>query len=94
MFVDLDQLPAAFPDGEADGAPERLRRALGDLAPEDIDDGPQTAPSKRLIREIGAYAAQKPLAGPLIAARIGLPRLRGACPHLDEWIRKLEVLAG
>jgi hypothetical protein len=46
VFVDLDQLLPAFPDGEADGAPERLRRSIGDLAPEDMD--PQARGARRL----------------------------------------------
>lgn len=93
VFVDLEQLLPAFPDGEARGAPERLGRSIDDLEPEDIDDGPNTAPSKRLIREIPAYKVQKATVGPLIAVRIGLPRLRDACPHLDAWVRRLEGLA-
>lgn len=93
VFVDLDRLMAAFPDGEADGVPARLRRSIGPLAPEDIDDGPATAPSKRIIRALPAYKMYKPIAGPDIAAKIGLPRLRLACPHLDQWISRLEHLA-
>lgn len=93
VFVDLEHLPPAFPDGEADRAPEQLRRSVGGLAPEEIDDGPQTAPSKRLERAIETYKEQKPLAGPAIAASIGLPRLREACPHFNRWIDQLERLA-
>lgn len=93
VFVDLDRLPDAFPDGEANGAPQELRRSVGVLAPEEIDDGPMTAPSKRLIRAIPAYKASKAVVGPDIAARIGLSRLRGACPHLDQWVGRLEQLA-
>lgn len=93
VFVDLDQLPASFPDGEARDAPEALRRSLAGLAPEEIDDGPDTAPSKRLIRAIPAYRNLKAIEGPKIAVRIGLQRLRARCPHLDGWIRRLETLA-
>lgn len=91
VFVDLDELPRAFPDGEADGAPAVLRRDLGDLRPEEINDHPETAPSKRLLRAVPAY--KKPIAGPQIVARIGLPRLRAACPHFSGWVAKLEKLA-
>lgn len=93
VFVDLDQLPRAFPNGEANGAPEKLRRDVGRLAPEEIDDGPQTAPSKRLERTVETYKEQKPIAGPIITASIGLPRLRAACPHFDQWVGRLERLA-
>jgi hypothetical protein len=93
VFVDLDELPSAFPDGEAEGAPTVLRRDLGDLAPEEINDHPETAPSKRLVRAVPAYKYKKPIVGPQIAARIGLPRLRAACPHFNSWLAKLEKLA-
>lgn len=92
VFVDLDQLPRAFPDGEANRAPQQLRREIGSLAPEDIDDGPEIAPSKRLIRAFPAYAYIKPSVGPLIAANTTLPRLRAKCPHFNSWIHKLERL--
>jgi hypothetical protein len=93
VFVDLDVLPSQFPDGEADGAASRLQQSVGSTPPEDIDDGEHTAPSKRLIREIPAYQGMKAIAGPAIAARVGLQRLRDACPHFDQWVGRLERLA-
>jgi len=93
VFVDLEILPSQFPDGEADGAPARLRQQIGETAPEEINDGQMTAPSKRLIREIPAYEHLKSVVGPAIAARIGLAKLRASCPHLDAWITRLEGLA-
>lgn len=94
LFVDLDQLPAAFPDGEAREAPGRLRQSIGNARPEDVDDGGSTAPSKRIIGEVAEYAAMKRIAGPLITERIGLPRLREGCPHFGAWVARLEGLAG
>jgi hypothetical protein len=93
VFVDLDVLPSQFPDGEADGAPERLRREVGGAPPESIDDGKETAPSKRLIRAIPAYEHQKAIVGPNVTAKIGMRRLMDACPHFADWIRRLERLA-
>lgn len=57
-----------------------------------INDGDHTAPSRRIIAEIPAYEKQKPTAGPQIASKIGLPRLRARCPHFDEWLTRLESL--
>ena len=94
VFVDLERLREQFPDGEADGAARRLRLSIGSLAPEEVDDGEQTAPSKRIISEVPAYAGLKSIAGPAIAFGIGLPSLRNACPHFDEWVGKLEQLSG
>jgi len=59
--------------------------------PELIDDGESTVPSKRLITLFGGY--NKPAFGSRIAARIGLPVLRRECPHFNQWISRLEVLA-
>ena len=60
--------------------------------PEDIDEGPTTAPSRRILSLVHNY--QKPVAGLLIAERIGLATMRSACPHFDEWLTRLSALAG
>jgi hypothetical protein len=71
----------------------RLVTLCGAFAsPELIDDGEDSAPSKRIIREIPEYEGRKASAGPLIAAKIGLPLIRQKCPHFDEWLKKLEAL--
>jgi hypothetical protein len=59
--------------------------------PEWIDDGAETAPSKRLKGLFPRY--DKVLHGELIAHDIGLHRIREACPHLDSWVAQLESLA-
>lgn len=93
VFVDLDRLPGVFPDNEARGAVEALRAEVRGLAPEEIDEGEHTAPSKRLIRAIPQYKDLKASIGPTIAHRIGITRLRAACPHFSSWIARLEGLA-
>ena len=70
-----------------------VQMASGFVSPELIDDGENTAPSKRIIREIPEYEGMKASAGPLAADRIGLPVLRGKCGHFGEWLSKLELLA-
>ena len=59
--------------------------------PEDIDDGPETAPSKRIIQLVPGY--RKRTYGPLLANEIGLTRIRGECPRFDSWISRLESLS-
>lgn len=59
--------------------------------PENINDSPLTAPSTRILRLTPRY--EKTFHGPLIAAEIGLDRLRQACPHLNAWLTRLEQLA-
>jgi len=79
----------------------RHRREIGELlvisatfeSPELIDDGEQTAPSKRIAKIIPEYSAAKPTAGPIIAAHIGLETIRAKCSHFDRWLTRLEGLA-
>ena len=59
-------------------------------SPELIDDGPETAPSKRILAIFPDYA--KPTLGPLLTDAIGLPHIRAACPHFDRWLTRLEIL--
>ncbi len=60
--------------------------------PELINDGPTTAPSKRILSEISEY--DKVTAGASVASRIGLQTLRQKCRHFNEWVTRLEQLAG
>jgi hypothetical protein len=61
-------------------------------SPERIDDGENTAPSKRIASLIPEYAGAKPTAGPIIAAAIGLETIRAKCPHFSAWLTRLEDL--
>ena len=84
-----DQLAAHFTDGQA--RIQNLVAMAGQVAnPELINDGPDTAPSKRIIAEIPEYAGMKPSAGPIVAEKIGLANLRLRCRHFGEWIDQLE----
>ena len=56
--------------------------------PEEIDDSPETAPSKRIGSLVAGY--QKPLSGTLAALAIGLDAIRAACPHFHAWLQCLE----
>ena len=58
--------------------------------PEDINDSPVTAPSKRVTKIIRSY--EKPLNGTLGAMAIGLDIIRKECVLFDEWISALESL--
>jgi hypothetical protein len=58
--------------------------------PEDINDSIETAPSKRIQGVFRGY--QKVLHGSIIARRIGLDRIRQACPLFDEWLYRIEQL--
>jgi hypothetical protein len=70
----------------------RLSELRDDFAtPEEINDSPVTAPSKRVEVLLPGY--EKPLLGVLAVLEIGLSRIREECPHFDRWIQRLESLA-
>ena len=58
--------------------------------PEDINDSPQTAPSKRIAGVIPRY--NKRLHGPILAEEIGLDTIRAECPRFNAWVTYLESL--
>ncbi|GAA3063911.1 DUF4276 family protein [Actinokineospora globicatena] len=57
--------------------------------PELINDGPATAPSKRLIGHCPGYA--KTVEGPLAVTALGIDALRALCPHVDTWLLGLDA---
>lgn len=69
---------------------QQLIAMVGEQNPELINDGRETAPSKRILKEIPEY--DKATAGPAVAKRIGLPKLREKCHHFNEWLTRLENL--
>lgn len=82
-------------DGEYlghDQAINNLISMVGDKNPELINDGPETAPSKRILNEIPEY--DKATAGPAVAEKIGIRTIREKCPHFHEWLSILEQLDG
>lgn len=58
-------------------------------SPEEINDSPVTAPSKRVEGLVQGY--QKPLLGTLAVLEIGLANIRRECPHFREWLSRLEA---
>lgn len=92
LYVDLNKLVVAFPDGEAIRAIRVLQSDTKDCRPEEINGNEATAPSKRLIRELPEYKARKSTAGPQVVQHIGLPAIRAVCPHFNDWVSRLEGL--
>lgn len=71
----------------------RLRAIANEFGnPELINQGPETAPSKRIIKVFADYENNKPAIGSMVAHEIGVDALRGACRHFNEWLTKLERL--
>jgi hypothetical protein len=64
--------------------------------PELINDGNETAPSKRLSKIIKGYFSDnenhKILYGSLLSNEIGIETIREKCPRFHQWILKLESI--
>jgi hypothetical protein len=81
---------AAFSRGIVRPDLEARFRAIRDAftTPEEINDSPDTAPSKRVKDLVAGY--QKPLLVILAVLEIGLSRIRDECPHFNGWLQQLE----
>lgn len=79
--------------GRGIGCPELATQfqAIRDAfeTPEEIDDSPVTAPSKRVKDLVPNY--EKPLLGALAVLEIGLGAIRAECPHFRNWLERLEA---
>jgi hypothetical protein len=58
--------------------------------PEDINEDPGKAPSKRVVGIYSQY--KKVIEGTLAAQRIGVNRMHAECPHFRNWIDRLAAL--
>lgn len=81
----IDDIPANAPE-----ALQAIRRQFA--TPEDINDSPATAPSKRIAQLIPHY--RKSRDGPDLAMAMGLDIIRQECVRFNEWLTRLESLGG
>jgi hypothetical protein len=91
LLADPSSLRSEYLEHEAGIA--QLIALTASRNPEEINDGPDTAPSKRIILQIPAYRHQKASVGPLVAAKIGLETLRRRCHPFNDWVTRLESLS-
>ena len=86
LFSDLCGFERNFTDNEM--KLEQLRDVVRQFPnPEDINNNPLTAPSKRLEKAIIGY--KKVLYGNCVALDIGLAKMIASCPHFRGWINRL-----
>ncbi|MCE7914259.1 MAG: DUF4276 family protein [Nitrosomonas sp. PRO4] len=90
LYCDLMQLQQRISGTESAFA--LLSEEVKHLEPEDINEGRETAPSKRIIKHVPIYERLKVRVGAPAATAIGLPMLRNKCPHFDRWVSQLERL--
>jgi hypothetical protein len=87
LFSDCARFASAI--GHPDLAADLQEIRNGFPTPEEINDSPATAPSKRVEALVPGY--EKPLFGTLAALEIGLSAIRTECPHFRSWIERLEA---
>lgn len=89
LFSDCQTFAGAVGAANLTDALQAIRD--GFASPEEINDSPKTAPSKRVLSLLPGY--QKPLFGNVAASDIGLERIRAECPHFAAWLARLEARA-
>ena len=89
LFSDVSAFRAApITSDEAISRLESVRQEYP--SPEDIDEGRQTAPSKRIDLALPGY--RKPTHGIAVAADVGIDAMKRECPRFAAWLTRLESL--
>jgi hypothetical protein len=86
LFSDCDGFAQGIGRPSAAAPLAAIRAQFED--PEEINDSPHTAPSKRVLQVIPDY--QKVIAGTVAALEIGLEKIREECPVFRSWLTRLE----
>lgn len=93
LFCGIEYIVQLYP-----GCEKRCEQLAKDLErfgnPELINNSPDTAPSKRIIKAIEGdekkrYNYNKPATGKAVTNNVGIDELRAKCKHFNEWIEKL-----
>jgi hypothetical protein len=87
LFSDCDAFAEAIARPQLGQRFREIRQQFS--TPEEIDDSPVTAPSKRVEQLVAGY--EKPLLGTLAALKMGLDKIRDECPHFRDWLERLEA---
>jgi Domain of unknown function (DUF4276) len=88
LFSDCTAFSRGISRPELEGDFRYIREQFA--TPEEIDNSPNTAPSKRVSALVPGY--EKPLLGVLAVLEIGLTRILEECPHFRAWLNQLETL--
>jgi len=87
LFSDTKGFNVLFPHLTAVQKNEILKIIDAHPNPELINEGSETAPSKRLERLIPGY--EKPLFGPMLALENGIESMLQKCPRFNAWINSI-----
>ncbi len=87
IFASEEKIPIAFIN-----APDKIRKvkSINDSfnSPEEINENPNSVPSKRLQNIFSDY--EKTLHSQLILSQVDINVLRTKCRHFNSWLTKLE----
>ena len=95
LFSNVDAFGMIGASAESLQALQSVRAQFS--TPEDINDHPDTAPSKRIARVMQQYGSRgynKTRDGFLVAGETGLDVICQECPRFNGWVRRLEALEG
>lgn len=90
LFTSPTELPLVMTDPVKAKSFAAIRDAV--QTPEEINERPEYAPSRQILRLFPAY--RKTVHGPTTLARIGLRRIRAECPHFHNWVNQIDAFAG
>lgn len=90
LFSDISVL--AYMNSVSEDTLNKLKYVRSQFeTPEHINDGKDTAPSRRIKGMIPQY--DKRVYGPLLAEEIGLETIRRECPRFNAWVTRMESLS-
>lgn len=89
LFTDINVLKFEYFEDEDIRLIDRLYEATKNIPPEEINHGPETAPSKRLLKTVGY---QKGETVTDFIDVITIERIRDKCPHFSAWLTQLSEL--
>lgn len=92
LLANPDALLLEYPDKQ--DAIEQLKGVVAQHQhnPELVNEGQQTAPSKRIIRLIPEYEGNKVSAGAILPGIDNLASAKNYCQHFREWLDRLSTL--
>jgi len=86
LFSDPTSFAAGINQGQLAHSFQQIRDGFD--TPEDINNNPNTAPSKRVLALYPGY--RKVIEGTQAAKSVGIASMRMACHHFREWVEVLE----
>ena len=89
LFSSPSELPKVMTEKEKESEFTAIIKEFP--SPEEINERPESAPSKRIKSLFPAYS--KTVHGPLVTQHIGVQQIRQSCRHFDDWLMKLESYA-